>query len=108
MFANGRAAGRDRANDSFGVVAFFLSTSQNGGDNYKRIVLLAIELPVACLCIVIMSAKFTIVKFYNIEPSRTSRGGIPTFLADLSYARQMIIFSRASAKAIFLAFFFRT
>ena len=35
----------------------------------------------------------------------TARGGIPTFLADLSYARQMIIFSRVSAKAFFGFFF---
>ena len=37
----------------------------------RGLVLLAIEPPVVCLYILIMSAKFTTVKFYNIEPSRT-------------------------------------
>ena len=35
------------------------------------------------------------------------REGIPTFLADLSYARQMIIFSRVSAKAFWGLFLSR-
>ena len=35
-----------------------------------------------------------------------ARGGIPAFLADLSYARQLINFSRVSVNASFFSFFF--
>ena len=58
----------------------------------KKVVLLAIEPPVVCLCILMKSAKFTTVNMYDIEPSCmiTRRTGAP---------KVEVAFSSESAKS---------
>ena len=70
MFAHGLAEATIGATDYFEVVGHndIIFTEVSG--NFKIIVLRAIEPPVACIYILMMSAKFTTVKLYDIEASR--------------------------------------
>ena len=58
------------------VLTAFSLKNEIAVSTIKLIVLLAIEAPVACLCILMMSAKLPMVKKDHIEASRTIAGAL--------------------------------